>query len=102
MDVAVPDTVHRVDLPEVLSIREVDDFKALLLDAVAHPEPVALHAETLVRIDTAGLQLLAALVRDRHQEGRVSYWASHSEALNIAAERLGLSALLGLSQDHQF
>ena len=48
------------------------------------------------RVDTAGLQLLAAFVRDLRAEARTVEWVGCSDALNKAAQALGLHAALCL------
>jgi ABC-type transporter Mla MlaB component len=48
------------------------------------------------RVDTAGLQLLAAFVRDLRAEARPVEWVGYSDALNKAAQALGLHAALCL------
>jgi ABC-type transporter Mla MlaB component len=50
----------------------------------------------LQRIDTAGLQLLAAFVRDRRTAGRMVAWRGRSAALDAAAGLLGLDSMLEL------
>ena len=48
----------------------------------------------LQRIDTAGLQLLAAFVRDRRTAGRAVEWRGRAAALDSAASLLGLNDML--------
>src|SRR5689334_13826587 len=68
-----------------------------LLDALDGPASVVeLTAEALARVDTAGLQLLAAFVRDARAHHKDIRWVSPSATLIAAAGRLGLTGGLGL------
>jgi ABC-type transporter Mla MlaB component len=66
---------------------------AALLD---EPLPVTLDITTLQRIDTAGLQVITAFVRERAGHGRTVEWQGTAPALTTAAQLLGLTSLLGL------
>jgi len=66
---------------------------ASLLD---EPQPITLDITALQRIDTAGLQLLAAFVRERASHDRTVQWRGTAPALTSAAQLLGLTSLLGL------
>jgi ABC-type transporter Mla MlaB component len=58
--------------------------------------PLTLDVSALQRIDTAGLQLLAAFVRDRRAAGRAVAWGGRAAALEAAAVLLGLNHMLEL------
>jgi ABC-type transporter Mla MlaB component len=66
---------------------------AALLD---EPLPVTLDITAVQRIDTAGLQVITAFVRDRAGHGRKVEWQGTAPALTAAAQLLGLTSLLGL------
>jgi ABC-type transporter Mla MlaB component len=66
---------------------------ATLLD---EPQPITLDITALQRIDTAGLQVLTAFVRERASHGRAVEWHGAAPALSGAAQLLGLTSLLGL------
>ena len=66
---------------------------AALLD---EPLPVTLDITTLQRIDTAGLQVITAFVRERAGHGRTVEWQGTAPALTTAAQLLGLTSLLRL------
>jgi ABC-type transporter Mla MlaB component len=51
------------------------------------------------RVDTAGLQLLAAFIRDLQAQLRAVEWIGCSAALRRAANSLGLAVALGLGSD---
>lgn len=67
---------------------------AALLD---EPQPITLDITALQRIDTAGLQVLTAFIRERAGHGRTVEWRGTAPALTSAAQLLGLTSLLGLS-----
>ena len=48
-------------------------------------------------LDTAGLQVIAAFVRERERQGRQVEWRGSAPALTSAAKLLGLSSFLKLS-----
>ncbi len=66
---------------------------AKLLDSAA---AVTLDISAVQRIDTAGLQVIAAFVRERESHGRQVQWHGDAPALTAAAQLLGLNALLKL------
>jgi phospholipid transport system transporter-binding protein len=57
---------------------------------------VTLDISAVQRIDTAGLQVIAAFVRERESRGRLVQWHGHAPALSNAARLLGLSDVLRL------
>lgn len=69
------------------------DSLASLLD---EPLPVTLDITTLQRIDTAGLQVITAFVRERAGHGRTVEWQGTAPVLTTAAQLLGLTSLLRL------
>jgi len=70
------------------------DLKKLLaLDGTA-----TLDASAVTRVDTAMLQLLVAFVRERQANGRNIAWQSVPASFADTAQRLGLTAALGLSR----
>jgi phospholipid transport system transporter-binding protein len=79
------------------TVVQADTLKSELARRVAQSHPVALDVSALQRIDTAGLQLLAAFVRDRRTAGRAIEWRGRSPALEAAAGLLGLNDMLELA-----
>ncbi|MGH8318971.1 MAG: STAS domain-containing protein [Steroidobacteraceae bacterium] len=75
---------------------EADSLKTALVRLLEEPRSVTLKVGSLQRIDTAGLQLLAAFVRDRRTAGRRVEWRGRAPALNAAAGLLGLHSTLEL------
>lgn len=60
------------------------------------PQAVTLDISALQRIDTAGLQVIAAFVRDRGVHSRGVEWRGTSPALSKAAQLLGLASVFRL------
>lgn len=75
---------------------EAEDLKAGLLRLLDDSRAVVLDVSALQRIDTAGLQLLAAFVRDRRTAGYRVEWRGRAPALESAAGLLGLRRMLDL------
>jgi ABC-type transporter Mla MlaB component len=71
-------------------------LKESLAKLLDEPQPVTLDITSLQRIDTAGLQVLTAFVRERASHGRAVEWHGAAPALTGAAQLLGLTSLLGL------
>jgi anti-anti-sigma regulatory factor len=83
-------------LAEDLTIREAVALRESLLEALEAGGPVRLDGRPVAMIDTAGLQLLAALAGDLRLEGRELKWTGVSQALRDAVERMGLTETLGI------
>jgi phospholipid transport system transporter-binding protein len=79
------------------TVAAADALKSELVRRLEEPEPVTLDVGALQRIDTAGLQLLAAFVRDRRTAGRAIEWRGRAPALEAAAGLLGLNDMLELA-----
>lgn len=75
---------------------EAESLKSELARRLPEPGPVTVDVSALERIDTAGLQLLAAFVRDRRTAGRAVEWHGRTPALDAAAGLLGLHDMLEL------
>jgi ABC-type transporter Mla MlaB component len=71
-------------------------LKESLASLLDEPRPITLDITSLQRIDTAGLQVLTAFVRERAGHGRAVEWQGTAPALTTAAHLLGLTSLLGL------
>jgi ABC-type transporter Mla MlaB component len=71
-------------------------LKESLASLLDEPQPITLDITALQRIDTAGLQVLAAFIRERAGHGRTVTWRGTAPALTSAAQLLGLTSLLGL------
>jgi anti-anti-sigma regulatory factor len=91
---AAPETAVTVDLGESLTIERVGEVHARLLRTAGRR--VALAAQSLRSIDTAGVQLLGAFVADAARRGTAVEWRAPHAAVYQAAQQLGLQALLRL------
>lgn len=78
------------------TVAEAESLKAGLTRLVDEATTVTLDVSALQRIDTAGLQLLAAFVRDRRATARAVEWRGRAPALDAAADLLGLRGMLQL------
>lgn len=78
------------------TVAEADGLQAELARRLDEPGGVTVDVSALTRIDTAGLQLLAAFVRDRRTSGRAVEWRGRAAALDTAARLLGLGDMLEL------
>jgi ABC-type transporter Mla MlaB component len=81
------------------TVAQADALKAELERRVDESDTVTVDVTALQRIDTAGLQLLAAFVRDRRTAGRSIAWRGRAAALEAAASLLGLDGMLELPHE---
>lgn len=79
------------------TVAGVAALKAGLGRLVREPRSVALDIAGLERIDTAGVQVIAAFLRDRRERGLGVTWLGTSATLSPAVQLLGLASLFGLS-----
>ena len=87
-----------VSCPAVLDIAAVQDFHAQLCDVLEQGAPITFRCDQLERIDTAGLQLLAACCQDAADRKVDVHWDGVNDILREAAGRLGLLGLLNLPE----
>ena len=71
-------------------------LKERLAGLLDEPQAVTLDVTALQRIDTAGLQVITAFVRERAGLGRQVEWQGTAPVLATAAHLLGLTSLLKL------
>jgi anti-anti-sigma regulatory factor len=81
------------------TVAESETLKAELMRRLGESDPVIVDVSGLQRIDTAGLQLLAAFVRDRRTAGLTVAWRGRAPPLDAAAGLLGLHAMLELPRE---
>lgn len=81
------------------TVAEAEALKSELARRLDDSAPVTVDVSALQRIDTAGLQLLAAFVRDRRTAGRAVTWRGRASALEAAAGLLGLRDMLELPRE---
>ncbi len=85
-----------VTCPEALDIAAVQDFHVQLREALEQGAPLTFHCDRIERIDTAGLQLLAACCQDAADRSVPVQWEGVNDVLYTAAKRLDLLGLLHL------
>ena len=73
-------------------------LKSGLLEVLREPTSLALDIAAVQRIDTAGIQLIAAFVRERQSLGLQIEWRGAAPAFSSAAHLLGVAAVLGLPE----
>jgi len=78
------------------TIRTITSLQTELAERLDESGPLQIDATAVDRVDTAGLQLLAAFVRDLRAEARTVEWVGCSDALQKAARALGLHSALCL------
>jgi ABC-type transporter Mla MlaB component len=79
-------------------ICDASSLKASLAGLLDEPLPVTLDITALQRIDTAGLQVITAFVRERAAHGHTVEWKGTAPVLANAARLLGLTSLLRLAE----
>lgn len=86
-----------ITLPATLAIRSVAaDHKDLSERITEIEAPVQIDVSAVEEIDTAGMQLLLALVNEFNTQSVKSEWQSPSEVLSQTASILGMSEALAL------
>jgi len=88
-------------LPAEVSITEAEQLHAHFKDVLNGQESLTISASNVERIDTAGLQLCTALYLSCQQQHRDVVWQDISEVFLTSARLLGVSDVLGLSEDVQ-
>lgn len=77
-------------------VSNADSLKEQLAGLLDESRPITLDITALQRIDTAGLQVITAFVRERAGLGRQVEWQGAAPVLATAAQLLGLTTLLKL------
>ena len=78
------------------TVSDAGSLKERLARLLEEPQAVTLDVTALQRIDTAGLQVITAFVRERAGHGRLVEWQGTAPVLATAAQLLGLTSLLRL------
>ena len=86
-------------LPDSLGIAEVGDFHAELSSRLADAGAVSIDGSAVESIDGAGIQLLAAFVKDMVTRSSVVTWVAASDTLRRAAAQMGVRGALQLERD---
>ncbi len=80
------------------TVAESTALKSGLLEVLREPTPVTLDIASVQRIDTAGIQLIAAFVRERDSLGLQVEWRGAAPAFTSAARLLGVASALRLPE----
>lgn len=86
-----------VNLPESLTIANAEALHQQLEAVVEKHINVTLNAESVSRVDTAGLQLLHAFCVEQRDHQLTVDWVSMTSILKDSAELLGLSESLAFA-----
>ncbi len=78
------------------TLRDSTEMLFNLVAARVRGDAIVVDGGAVLRIDTAGLQLLVALARDEAAAGRPLAWQAASPELLLCSRRLGLLGALGL------
>jgi anti-anti-sigma regulatory factor len=78
------------------TVADASSLKSGLAKLLEESDSVTLDISAVQRIDTAGLQVIAAFIRERESQGRQVQWRGHAPTVEAAARLLGLGALLKL------
>jgi ABC-type transporter Mla MlaB component len=78
------------------TVADASSLKSGLAKLLADTDAVTVDISCVQRIDTAGLQLIAAFMLARESQGRQVQWKGAAPAIVTAARLLGLSTLLKL------
>lgn len=87
-----------IELGNDLGIERAGDLKEQLAGQLDSGRSVVIDASAVERVHGAGLQVLAAFIRERHAAGRKTRIESPTPALVDAARVLALTTALGLSE----
>ncbi|MDJ0738225.1 MAG: STAS domain-containing protein [Gammaproteobacteria bacterium] len=93
---AAGDGVAVLNLDSSLTVAETAGLQEILLAHVRSMTPLRIDAADVETIDTAGLQLIAALYKTGAAKGLQVTLQAPSERFTDAASRIGLGALFGL------
>lgn len=85
-------------LPEHLTILEIAEWQEAMSALLSVSPNLQIDVSPLARIDTAGLQLLLAVVEEAKTKGGSVQWVGVSDILSQSAHWLGMSEVLGVSQ----
>ncbi|MEM9300662.1 MAG: STAS domain-containing protein [Pseudomonadota bacterium] len=86
-----------LELGEHQSIRNVGELHHRLMEVASHPDPVAIDAGSITKVDTAAMQALLAFVLERRRHDHGTVWTATSERFQRVAAGLGLGDAFGLT-----
>ena len=92
----------RIKLPDELSIANSVEFYQLLMNLIEEGGDIELDADSLTRIDAAGIQLLFVVQRALSEGGNTLRWFATSPPLKESAALLGMTESLALAGGQSF
>ncbi|HEB95356.1 MAG TPA: STAS domain-containing protein [Sedimenticola thiotaurini] len=93
------DDASVLDLGSCLTIAEVGELGARMVHVFDRGAEVVLEGGEIEQIDGAGIQLLAALMKEAARRQQRVRWAAGSPVVEEAARQLGLAELLQLPRE---
>jgi ABC-type transporter Mla MlaB component len=100
MSVTLPELPGRPLVLGSPTIRTINSLQTELAERLDESGNVQIDGTAVDRVDTAGLQLLAAFVRELQSEARSVEWLGCCIGLQRAATALGLAQALSLGADN--
>jgi len=91
--------VSQLDLEGSLTIAEVSGLQETMLGMLNDGKAIKLSGGDVAQVDAAGLQLLAALMKEAVQRMTEVQWIKASAELRTAATQLGLDSALQLDEN---
>ena len=90
-----------VELAERLDIAGAEALHLVLEDALAAGHPISLNGSQVVKIDTAGIQVLGAFYEEAKKHHLDVNWVEPSTTVSEVFSFLGLGKSVGLNDQEQ-
>jgi anti-anti-sigma regulatory factor len=87
-----------VELPEKLTIVSVDALHEQFEPLLQNSAELILSAESVARVDTAGLQIMASVCQSLRKQNISFSWSGVPEVLRESAAQLGMTELISLPE----
>ncbi len=87
-----------VELPEKLTIVNVDALHEQFEPLLQESAELILSAESVARVDTAGLQIMASVCQSLNKRNISFTWSQVPECLREGAEQLGMAEMISLPE----
>lgn len=88
-----------INLGSELTIKSVSDMKGIIDQLINSDSEIVINAEEVIKVDTAGLQLLFSLKESLSKTGHHIKWIGTSSVINDSAEIIGMPVLAPKSKD---
>lgn len=82
---------YQLSLPAELTIAQVDEYKATLLDEIVDKNQLIIGDSELIKIDTIGVQFLLSFLNTLISSDISYQWDSQSQVLQESIKQLGLN-----------